>query len=185
MGSKEKSQTASPQEAPVKKTEKSLPEKDANIGQNIRQPAGNKVLPKDPIVPNVSKPPKKLTRKEQASHDFIGTNDKVEFSGDVGYAKGGKAYTVGMIRKDGSFELSSPTGSTVISSSEVKRAISQGVTVSEAGATKLSEIALPDTTKTVEVDGVEYEVNQTADEAISDIDKRLGALHELKACLNG
>jgi len=75
-------------------------------------------------------------RRKEAVEAWLGdatTGDRITLTGDAGYAKGGREYTVGQIDGSG-VEVSSDNGKTVISHSEIAGAKRNGVSVRKVEA---------------------------------------------------
>jgi len=88
--------------------------------------------------------PKPLSKLDVATKFItVSKGEKVTFSGDVGSASTGKEYTVNKINKDGSIDVSSDTGSTIISLAEIRRAKNSGVTVTKAEAERKTKPSKP------------------------------------------
>lgn len=75
-------------------------------------------------------------RRQEAIEAWLGDaakGDRITFSGDVGYAKAGREYTVGRV-DGGGVEVSSDNGSTVISHAEIEGAKRKGISVVKVDA---------------------------------------------------
>lgn len=97
--------------------------------ERVTKPAENATEPAKRLTPAQKAKERKIQFQRKA-REQIGVEEGEQFtmSGDVGYATGGRTYTLESINTDGSVEVSSDRGRTSLSRAELQRAKNGGVT---------------------------------------------------------
>lgn len=96
--------------------------------ESVTKPAENATEPEKPLTP-AQKAKARKEKNQQRSRNTLGVKEGEQFipSGDVGYATGGRTYTVDRIDSAGTVYVSGEGGSTSLSAGEMQAAYRRGV----------------------------------------------------------